>query len=110
MRYLTDQRRKINNALGALQIAPSQAPQFAPLSETSVADVLAMPDAPMSALSPEQLVRCAQVVDTALFKSYLQVNPGLVGALCRLDNWCEVGEVEEELSARGVSIVPRTKR
>lgn len=67
-----------------------------------MADILALPDVAASALTPEQLVRSAQVVDTALFKSYLQVRPGLVGSLCRIENWCEVGEVEEELQAREV--------
>jgi hypothetical protein len=41
-------------------------------------------------------------VDTALFKSYLVTQPALLGALCRLANWCEVSEVEEELRAREV--------
>jgi len=54
-------------------------------------------------LTPDQLVRYAQIVDTALFKSYLIVRPGLLGPLCRVDNWCEVSEVEETLAAREVS-------
>lgn len=44
------------------------------------------------------------MVDTALFKAYLVVRPGLVGALCRRYKWCEVSEVEEELRAREVSL------
>jgi len=56
-------------------------------------------------LTPDQLVRYAQIVDTALFKSYLIVRPGLLGPLCRVDNWCEVSEVEEALAAREVSFV-----
>jgi hypothetical protein len=60
-----------------------------------------MPDSPLRALTPEQLIRCAQVVDTALFKSYLIIRPGLLGPLCRRDNWCEVVEMEGLLMNRG---------
>ena len=60
------------------------------------------PRYPFFSLTPEQLVLCSQVVDTALFKSYLVVRPGLLGPLCRRDNWCEVAEVEETLAAREV--------
>jgi len=74
------------------------------LSDTSSDSLRAIPDAPFSSLTPEQLVLCARVVDTALFKSYLVVRPGLLGPLCRRDNWYEVAEVEEMLAARGVSI------
>jgi Vam6/Vps39-like protein vacuolar protein sorting-associated protein 39 len=41
-------------------------------------------------------------VDTALYKSYLLIRPALLGPLCRVANWCEVSEVEEELRAREV--------
>lgn len=61
-----------------------------------------MPNAPLSALTPEQLLRYAQIVDTVLFKSYLLIRPGLLGSLCRVANWCEVSEIEEELRARKV--------
>lgn len=54
---------------------------------------------------PEQLLSFAQLVDTALFRAYLVVRPGLVGSLCRIENWCEVGEVEEELRARQVRVL-----
>jgi len=70
------------------------------LSDTSIESLREIPDAPFSSLTPEQLVLCAQVVDTALFKSYLVVRPGLLGPLCRRDNWCEVADVEETLAAR----------
>lgn len=67
-------------------------------------EIMSLPDTSPSALTPQQLFRFAQIVDTALFKSYLVVRPGLLGPLCRLDNWCEVSEVENELRARGVCI------
>lgn len=100
LRYLPDRRPKIAAALAAVHITPSQSHRLSPLSETSTEELFALPDAPLSALTPDQLLRYAQVVDTALFKSYLIVRPGLLGPLCRTENWCEVSEVEEVLLAR----------
>lgn len=57
---------------------------------------------PLTALTPDQLIRFAQVVYTALFKSYLITMPGLLGSLCRIENWCEVSEVETLLREREV--------
>lgn len=101
-RYLTDRRPKLAGALAAVHIAPAQSHQWPVLSETSTEDLFALPNIPLTQLLPEQLVRFAQIVDTALFKSYLITQPALLGALCRLPNWCEVSEVEEELRAREV--------
>ncbi|KAJ7880982.1 hypothetical protein B0H14DRAFT_3763074 [Mycena olivaceomarginata] len=101
LRYLSDRRPKVAAALAAVGITPTnQSHEIAFLSETSVEDLFALPNAPLSALTPEQLLRFAQIVDTALFKSYLLIRPGLLGSLCRVSNWCEVSEVEEELLAR----------
>lgn len=64
---------------------------------------------PLTTLTPDQLIRFAQVVYTALFKSYLLIMPGLLGSLCRIENWCEVSEVEALLREREVrSDTPRT--
>jgi hypothetical protein len=57
---------------------------------------------PLTVLTPDQLIRFAQVVYTALFKSYLLTMPGLLGSLCRIENWCEVSEVEALLKEREV--------
>ncbi|KAJ7039656.1 hypothetical protein C8F04DRAFT_1086112 [Mycena alexandri] len=101
LRYLSDRRPNVKKALAAVGITPeNQSHEIAFLSETSVEDLFALPNAPLSALTPEQLLRFAQIVDTALFKSYLLIRPGLLGSLCRVSNWCEVSEVEEELLAR----------
>ena len=102
LRYLSDRRPKIAGALSAVQITPAQSHKITSLSETSVDELFTLPNAPLSLLTPEQLVRFAQIVDTALYKSYLLIRPGLIGPLCRVANWCEVSEVEEELRARGV--------
>ncbi|KAM5530078.1 hypothetical protein V8D89_016261 [Ganoderma adspersum] len=99
MRYLSDRRPKIAGALSAFHITPTQSHEMPHLSTTSTEDLLNLPNAPLSALTPEELVRFAQIVDTALFKSYLLVRPGLLGPLCRV-GWCEVSEVEELLRDR----------
>ncbi|TFL04184.1 hypothetical protein BDV98DRAFT_591033 [Pterulicium gracile] len=105
--FLPSRRSVLDALLSSLHITPEESHKFPPLSETSVQELFALPPLPNSpsttnftSLTPEQLLRCAQVVDTALFKAYLVVRPGMVGALCRRYNWCEVGEVEEELRAR----------
>lgn len=93
LRYLADRRQKINKALAAL--SPQDRPSTAdPLPLASAQELLDLPDGPMIHLSPRQLHRVAQVIDTALFKCYLLVRPSLLGSLCRLDNWCEAEEVE----------------
>ena len=102
LRFLSDRRPKFGGALEALHINPSQSHQIASLSEISTEDIFALPNLPLSSLTPDQLLRFAQIVDTALFKSYLVIRPGLLGPLCRVPNWCEVSEVEEELRVRKV--------
>ncbi|KAJ3995861.1 hypothetical protein F5050DRAFT_1764139 [Lentinula boryana] len=99
--FLPDRRVKLGAALNAVGITPAdQAHQITPLSTTSVEDLYALPSAPLTQLTPEQLLRYAQIVDTALFKSYLVVRPVLAGSLFRVSNWCEVEEVEGVLKAR----------
>ncbi|PIL35798.1 hypothetical protein GSI_02528 [Ganoderma sinense ZZ0214-1] len=99
MRYLSDRRPKIAGALSTFHITPTQSHEMPHLSTTSTEDLLNLPNSPLSALTPEELVRFAQIVDTALFKSYLLVRPGLLGPLCRV-GWCEVSEVEGLLRER----------
>ena len=103
--YLTDRRPKIGGALGSLNITPSQSHQFPFLSDATVEDLFELPNAPLSSLTPEQLTRFAQIVDTALFKAYLVIRPGLLGPLCSIPNWCEVKEVEDLLMEREVSTI-----
>ena len=103
VRYLADRRPKLKAALEVVNITPqTQAETYPPLSTTTVEDLFALPNAPLSALTPEQLLRFAQIVDTALYKSYLIIRPTLLSSLCRIANWCEVSEVEEDLRARQV--------
>ncbi|MCO5565788.1 hypothetical protein L7F22_019463 [Adiantum nelumboides] len=62
--------------------------------------LLGLPSQPLSSLDLEQLTAVAQTVDTALFKTFLATKPGLLGPLCRLENWCEVDQVEQLLMGR----------
>ncbi|KAF9647158.1 hypothetical protein BDM02DRAFT_3170498 [Thelephora ganbajun] len=99
-RYLTDRRPKLDGVLKTFGITPSQSHKVSPLSEATVEDLRGIPSVPLTALTPDQLIRFAQVVYTALFKSYLLTMPGLLGSLCRIENWCEVSEVEALLTER----------
>ncbi|KNZ73327.1 Vam6/Vps39-like protein [Termitomyces sp. J132] len=101
LRYLSDRRPKLGKALESVGITPkNQSHAAAPLSEASIEELFALPNVSLVVLTPEQLLRCAQIVDTALYKSYLVIRPSLLGSLCRLPNWCEVSEVEEDLRSR----------
>lgn len=104
MRYLSDRRPKVSGALEALHITTAQAHQMPYLSAASKEDLFALPATSLSSMTPEQLVRFAQIVDTALFKCYLLVRPGLLASLCRVGNWCEVSEVEQVLKEREVRL------
>lgn len=102
-RYLTSLRPKLAGALASHHITPSQSHLFPTLSSTSPASLYALPSGvALADLTEDELVKRAQIVDTALFKSYLIGRPSMLGPLCRLPNWCEVEEVEEELRAREV--------
>ena len=105
VRYLADRRPKLGAALQKVGITPeSQSHRASPLSEATIEELFALPNAPLSVLTPEQLLRFAQIVDTALYKSYLIIRPALLGSLCRVANWCEVTEVEDDLRARKVRL------
>lgn len=96
IRYLTDRRQKYSQALAALPSASRPKPS-APRPTASPGNLFSLPDKALTKLEPEQLVRVAQVVDTALFRTYLATKPVMIGPLCRIENWCEVEEVEELL-------------
>ncbi|GAA6019853.1 hypothetical protein JCM11491_004841 [Sporobolomyces phaffii] len=96
IRYLTDRRQKYSQALAAS--LPSSRPSPSTARPTaSAGELFELPDVPLAALSSDQLARTAQVVDTALFRSYLETKAIMIGPLCRIENWCEVEEVEELL-------------
>ncbi|KAH6909213.1 rab guanyl-nucleotide exchange factor [Coprinopsis sp. MPI-PUGE-AT-0042] len=101
VRFLTDRRPKLFKALETIKITPAnQTEQYPLLSKTPVEDLFSLPNAPLSALTPEQLLRFAQVGDTALYRAYRIIRPTLVSTFCRSPNWCEVSELEEDLYKR----------
>ncbi|SOV08962.1 related to Vam6/Vps39-like protein involved in vacuolar morphogenesis [Ustilago sp. UG-2017a] len=62
--------------------------------------LLSLPNMRFGEMDKDELIAVAQTVDTALFKTFLQTKPALIGPLCRIENWCEVEQVEELLKER----------
>lgn len=98
--YLSDRRQKLAGAIGNLKSPLPTIESLPPLKSIAKSDLLAYPSVHLNELTPEQLVRVSQIVYTALLKVYLAIRPVLVGSLCRIENWCEVEEVEELLKER----------
>lgn len=92
VRYLNDRRRLLRG--GPLPRPTAEA------VDTQCLQQLRMCDCTPDAVSPSEAVAMAQVVDTALLKVFLQTKPTLVGALCRVDNWCDLAQVRTQLEAR----------
>lgn len=105
MYYLSDRRQKVTGAMAALPPSdPLPAESSLPaLSSLSATELHALPSIPLTELDSEKLLRVAQIIYTALIKVYLVARPILVGSLCRIDNWCDVEEVEGLLKAQQVS-------
>ncbi|WFC99446.1 Vacuolar morphogenesis protein 6 [Malassezia yamatoensis] len=96
-RFLTDRRRVLRPLVEKLSSQTSSQ------VEHSAETLLAIPSfSALDTLNEEQVALSAQVVDTALFKTLLHTKPSLVGALCRLDNWCEIREVKGLLEEHGM--------
>lgn len=102
--FLVDRRTKIPKALQHFGITAAQSSDLSALSAASIDELMALPSSPLEKLNSDQLVRAAQLVDTALFRLYLISKPIFIGSLCRIDNWCEVAEVEEALKGRKVCV------
>lgn len=102
MYYLSDRRQKLTGAINALSSPLPAESSLPPLSSLPAEDLHKLPNLPFGELEPEQLLRVAQVIYTALLKVYLVARPILVGSLCRIENWCDVEEVEELLKAQKV--------
>ena len=97
-RFLADRRRIFKPILEAQAVSHS-------VTQSQIrrdpAWLLALPSQPLPTMELEQLMAVAQTVDTALFKTFLATKPALVGSLCRVENWCEVEQVEELLMKAG---------
>lgn len=101
MYFLSDRRQKVTGAITSNGIPPEAS--LPSLSSLPTSELHALPSIPMNELEPEQLLRMAQIIYTALLKVYLVARPILVGSLCRIENWCDVHEVEGLLKAQKVS-------
>lgn len=101
MYYLSDRRQKLTGAITTNGL-PSES-SVPSLSSLDASELHALPSVPMAELEPEQLLRMAQIIYTALLKVYLVARPILVGSLCRIENWCDVHEVEGLLKAQKVA-------
>ena len=104
MYFLSERRQKITGAISHTTL-PTES-SLPPLSSVSVSELHGLPSIPIEELDPERLLRAAQLVYTALLKVYLVARPVLVGSLCRIENWCDVEEVEGLLSAQKVCLLP----
>ncbi|KAI5452750.1 Vacuolar morphogenesis protein 6 [Naganishia albida] len=100
MIYLSDRRQKLAGAIANLDKPLPPIDSLPPLKTVTPTELLHYPSVPMTELTPEELVGVSQIVYTALIKVYLMIRPSLVGSLCRIENWCEVEEVEELLKER----------
>lgn len=105
MYYLSDRRQKVTGAINSLPEPglPAES-SLSPLSALPAEQLHQLPNLPYTELEPETLLRVAQVIYTGLLKVYLVARPILVGSLCRIENWCDVEEVEELLKAQKVSL------
>ncbi|KAE8540615.1 hypothetical protein D1P53_002978 [Cryptococcus gattii VGV] len=94
--FLSDRRQKLSGAISSLPPDSPLPPESSlpPLHALPPAALRALPSIPFTEMNPEELVRMAQVVYTALMRVYLKARPVLVGSLCRIENWCDVKEVE----------------
>jgi len=92
--------------MAAIPVGPPSINSLSPFKLIPRSELRSYPDIPFTDLTPEQVVRVAQIVYTALLKVYLAIRPVLVGSLCRIENWCEVEEVEELLMSKQVGTRP----
>ncbi|KAJ9116996.1 hypothetical protein QFC22_004654 [Naganishia vaughanmartiniae] len=100
MIYLSDRRQKLAGAIANLEKPLPTVHSLPAFKTVTTSELVHYPSVPMTKLTPEELVRVSQIVYTALIKVYLMIRPSLVGSLCRIENWCEVEEVEELLKER----------
>ncbi|UZJ55892.1 hypothetical protein CBS101457_005212 [Exobasidium rhododendri] len=97
-RFLADRRRIFKPILEAQSTSQTAKQSQIPRDSDWL---LNLPSQPLPSMEIDQLTAVAQTVDTALFKTFLATKPALVGPLCRVENWCEVEQVEELLMKAG---------
>ncbi|EPQ27516.1 uncharacterized protein PFL1_05054 [Pseudozyma flocculosa PF-1] len=99
-RFLADRRRIFKPILESLPHLESKDHMTMSQIKHDSDWLLSLPNKPLGQLEKGELMAVAQTVDTALFKTFLETKPALVGPLCRVENWCEVEQVEGLLKER----------
>lgn len=99
-RFLADRRRIFKPILENIPQLPSKDRMALSQVKRDSDWLLSLPNKPIGDFEKDELMAVAQTVDTALFKTFLETKPALVGPLCRVENWCEVEQVEELLKDR----------
>lgn len=103
LRYLTDRRQKLKGAISQQhQQHKTYTLLNVKLTDYTKEQLLNLPSRSAESLDGDSLAVLAAVVDTALFKAYIETRPALVGSLCRLENYCQPEEVEVSLLDRRV--------
>ncbi len=102
MYFLSERRQKLTGAIAALPDGLPPESELISLNSMPPSLLRELPSASMTELDPDELLRMAQIIYTALLKVYLVARPVLVGSLCRIENWCDVYEVEGLLKAQKV--------
>ncbi|TIA80264.1 hypothetical protein E3P98_02781 [Wallemia ichthyophaga] len=99
LRYLTDRRQKLKGSMSQKKHSACTSLNVK-LTDLTKQQLLDLPSSPAESLNGSELAVLAAVVDTALFKAYIETRPALVGSLCRLENHCQPEEVEVSLLDR----------
>lgn len=99
-KFLADRRRIFKPILEASSHHESKDHMAMSQIKRDTQWLLSLPDKPFAQMDKDELIAVAQTVDTALFKAFLLTKPSLIGPLCRIENWCEVEQVEELLKER----------
>lgn len=99
-KFLADRRRIFKPILEASPHQESKDHMVMSQIKRDTQWLLSLPNKPFGEMEKDELIAVAQTVDTALFKTFLLTKPALIGPLCRIENWCEVEQVEELLKER----------
>ena len=88
---MTDRRQKISKVLNYNPIHKTNESTSPSLRQTNLVNG-----------NLNHVLKLAELVDTTLLKSYMVINDALVGPLLRVNNYCNVEEVEGLLLERKV--------
>jgi Vam6/Vps39-like protein vacuolar protein sorting-associated protein 39 len=90
IQFLTDRRQKLSKVLNYHQVHKTNE-SASQSNQTNLVNG-----------NLDHILKLAELVDTTLLKSYMVTNDALVGPLLRVNNYCNVEEVEGLLLERKV--------